>query len=52
MPNVVITPHIGGSASDLGSAIIPMLLDNIIRLAAGQEVSYVVNRQYLEGNMQ
>lgn len=43
MINVVATPHIGGSASDLGSAIIPMILDNIIKLEEGKPVSYVVN---------
>lgn len=43
MQNVVATPHIGGSASDLGSAIIPMILDNIVKLEAGEAVSYVVN---------
>lgn len=47
MPNVIITPHVGGTTSDLGSAIIPMLLDNIICLQAGEAVSYIVNQQYL-----
>ena len=44
MVNVVATPHIGGSASDLGSAIIPMILDNIVKLEAGKPVSYIVNQ--------
>lgn len=47
LSNVIVTPHIGGTISDLGSTIIPMLLKNMIRLQAGEEVSYVVNRQYL-----
>lgn len=49
MSNVIITPHVGGTTSDLGSAIIPMLLENIKCLQRGAEVSYVVNRQYLKG---
>ena len=47
MPNVIITPHIGGTTSDLGSAIIPMLLDNTVLLQAGKPVKYIVNQQYL-----
>ena len=47
MPNVIITPHIGGTTSDLGSAIIPMLLDNTLLLQAGKPVKYIVNQQYL-----
>ena len=47
MPNVIITPHIGGTTSDLGSAIIPMLLDNALLLQAGKPVKYIVNGQYL-----
>lgn len=49
MPNVIITPHIGGSASDLGSAIIPMLVENIVLLQAEKPVKYIVNQQYLKG---
>lgn len=48
MTNVVLTPHVGGTTSDLGSAIIPMLAENISKLQAGQPVSYVVNREYLK----
>ena len=47
MPNVIITPHIGGTTSDLGSAIIPMLLENIVLLQAEKPVKYVVNQQFL-----
>lgn len=48
MPNVIITPHIGGTTSDLGSAIIPMLLENIRAFQRGSEIRYVVNSQYLK----
>lgn len=47
MPNVIVTPHIGGTTNDLGSAIIPMLLENIVLLQAEKSVKYVVNQQYL-----
>ena len=47
MPNVIITPHIGGTTNDLGSAIIPMLLENIVLLQAEKPVKYVVNQQFL-----
>lgn len=43
--NIVITPHIGGSTSDLADAMIPMIGDNLLRLAKGEQVQYVVNRQ-------
>ncbi|MBT9776012.1 3-phosphoglycerate dehydrogenase [Clostridium sp. MCC353] len=42
MVNVIVTPHIGGSSSDLGSAIIPMIIENIVKLEAGEPVSYIV----------
>ncbi len=42
-PNIIITPHIGGATSDLADAMIPMIADNILRLARGEEVRYVVN---------
>lgn len=45
MPNVVITPHVGGTTGDLGSTIIPMLVENIVRLHMGEPALYVVNRQ-------
>jgi len=48
MPNVIITPHIGGTTNDLGSAIIPMLLDNIVLLQEKKPVKYIVNQQYLK----
>lgn len=46
--NIVITPHIGGSASDLGTAIVPMLLENLKLLQAGQPLKYIVNAPYLK----
>ena len=45
--NVVITPHIGGTSSDLGSAMIPMIVKNLEALEAGTPLSFVVNQQYL-----
>lgn len=45
--NVVVTPHIGGTASDLGSAMIPMIVRNLKALEAGEPLSFVVNQQYL-----
>ena len=47
LSNVIITPHIGGSASDLGTAIIPMILENLKLLQSGAGVKYIVNSQYL-----
>ena len=44
---VIITPHIGGTTNDLATAIIPMLVENIVRMAKGQELVYVVNRDVL-----
>lgn len=42
-PSVIITPHIGGTTNDLATAIIPMLVENLVKLSKGQPLSYVVN---------
>lgn len=46
-PNVLITPHIGGSAADLADAMIPTIAQIIQTLAEGGELNNVVNREYL-----
>ena len=46
-PNVLITPHIGGSTADLADAMIPPIAPIIQTLAAGGELNNVVNREYL-----
>lgn len=45
--NVIITPHIGGTASDLGTAMIPMIVKNLTALEAGEPLSFVVNKEFL-----
>ena len=47
LPNVLITPHIGGSTNDLAQAMIPAIAEIITALSNGQEVKNVVNRAYL-----
>lgn len=46
-PNVIITPHIGGTASDLVDVMVPMVVDEIGRLSGGQSMLHVVNREFL-----
>jgi len=45
--DVIITPHIGGTASDLGTAMIPMIVQNLTALEAGEPLSFVVNKEFL-----
>ncbi|WZL73064.1 2-hydroxyacid dehydrogenase [Clostridiaceae bacterium 35-E11] len=45
-PNVTLTPHIGGTSADLIVHMIPLMAENIIGFENGEEVKYVVNKQY------
>lgn len=47
LPNVLVTPHIGGSTADLADAMIPAIAEDIISLAEGGDIKNVVNRAYL-----
>lgn len=47
LPNVLVTPHIGGSTADLADAMIPTIAEIIISLTEGGDVKNVVNREYL-----
>ena len=47
-PNIVITPHIGGSSSDVADIIIPMLASDISLFLKGERPVNVVNAQYLK----
>ena len=45
--NIVVTPHVGGGTADIGEAIMPMLVEDIRLLLAGESPRFVVNRQFL-----
>lgn len=47
VPNVLITPHIGGSNTDLADAMVEEITKEIRDLRAGKEGKHVVNRQFL-----
>lgn len=47
LPDIIVTPHIGGGTADIGDMIIPMLVKDITDFAAGNPVEHVVNRDYL-----
>lgn len=47
-PNVLITPHIGGSNADLADAMVEEITKEIRDLSAGKEGSHVVNRKFLD----
>ena len=49
-PNVLVTPHIGGSTADLADAMIPAIAQVVQTLAEGSEPANVVNREFLSGN--
>ena len=46
-PNVIVTPHVAGGTADIADEILPMLTSNLRRLAAGDALEYMVNREYL-----
>ena len=45
--NIIVTPHVGGGTADIGEAIMPMLVEDIRLLLAGDQPRLVVNRQFL-----
>lgn len=47
IPDIIVTPHIGGGTADIGDIIIPMLVKDITDFAAGNPLEHVVNREYL-----
>ena len=48
-PNIIVTPHVGGTSADIGNAIIPMLVENLHNLLDNKPYSYVVNKSFLIG---
>lgn len=46
-PNVIISPHIGGTTSDLADAMIPNIAEKIKYLEESGTMSNIVNSQYL-----
>ena len=47
VPNVLITPHIGGSNADLADAMVEEIAKEIRVMNAGGMASHIVNRQFL-----
>ena len=47
MPNVVLTPHIGGATYDTEARQAQMVADDLERLLAGQRPQYIVNPEVL-----
>lgn len=47
LPNVLITPHIGGSTVDLAEAMVPAIAETVCSLSRGETQEHVVNKQYL-----
>lgn len=43
--DIIVTPHVGGSTNDISEAIMPMIVENLKLLAAGEKVKYVVNKK-------
>jgi len=46
-PNIIVTPHVGGGTADIGDAILPMLVQDILDFSTERGPQHVVNRQYL-----
>ncbi|WP_125141330.1 2-hydroxyacid dehydrogenase [Clostridium transplantifaecale] len=47
LPDIIVTPHIGGGTADISDMIIPMLVKDITDFAAGKLLEHVVNQKYL-----
>jgi D-3-phosphoglycerate dehydrogenase len=48
LPNVVLTPHIGGATYDTEANHTTMIADDIVRLLAGERPTHIVNPEVLE----
>lgn len=46
-PNIVITPHVGGNTSDLGTVMVPMISDTLKKFLHGEKLKFVVNEKEL-----
>ena len=44
---ILVTPHVAGTASDIASATIPMLVESIMELYKGENVRFAVNADKL-----
>lgn len=47
-PNIIVTPHIGGGTVDLSEIIIPVILEDILKFINNEEITHIVNKQYLK----
>ena len=47
LPNVVLTPHIGGATYDTEANHTAMLADDLVRLLAGERPHRIVNPEVL-----
>jgi phosphoglycerate dehydrogenase-like enzyme len=45
MPNVLVTPHIGGMMPDLYEKVTDLFIDNLDRYLAGKNLQGIVNKQ-------
>ena len=45
--NIIVPPRVGGGIADIGEAIMPMLVEDICLLLAGDQPRFVANRQHL-----
>lgn len=43
-PNIIVTPHVGGTTNDIGDSIIPMIVENLKLMTEGKPLKYVVNK--------
>ncbi|MCH3950776.1 MAG: hypothetical protein LKE33_07585 [Acidaminococcus sp.] len=43
-PNIIVTPHVGGTTNDIAGSIMPMIEENLKLLAQGEPLKYVVNK--------
>lgn len=46
-PNIVITPHVGGNTSDLGTVMVPMISDTLKKFLHGEKLKFVINEKEL-----
>ena len=49
LENVIITPHVGGTCTDLADEMIPRIASQIQKLIKEGTLNFVVNQDYIKG---
>lgn len=47
-PGIIVTPHVGGGTADIGDAILPILVEDILTYVESGSANHVVNYRFLK----